>query len=77
MLPVHVGSNPLFGPVNSIDHCDEAGAAERYLEGNLLSRVFMLFPAVHNWFKVSQVSILASLTMHPKYPNIKAIPARK
>ena len=61
VLPVHVVSSPLFGPVNSFDQCDEPGAAKRYLEGNLLSRMFMLFPAVHNWLKVSQFSILASV----------------
>ena len=47
--------------INSVDHCDEPGAAKRYLESNLFGRVFMLFPAVHNWLKLSQFSILASV----------------
>ena len=59
---------------HSIDHCDEPGAAKRYLEGNIISRALMLFPAVHNWLKLSQFSILASIPVEMRSRSVAIYP---
>lgn len=50
---------------------DGAGAAKRYLESNLFGRVFMLFPAVHNWLKLSQFSIVVPCIIRTELIELK------
>ena len=48
------------------------GEAERFLGGNFFWRFRMLFPAVHNWLKISQLSILLPYSVRVVLIGMKA-----
>lgn len=54
---------------------DGAGAAKRYLESNFFGRLFMLFPALHNWLKVFQFSIVVPCIIRTELIELKVFSA--
>eukprot|EP00435_Cladocopium_sp_Y103_P046814 s3310_g13.t1 len=52
-----------------------AGAAKLYLEGNILSRMMLLFPAAHSWLKVVQFSISISYSQRVALIGMKVLSA--
>jgi len=49
------------------------GEAERFLGGNFFWRFMMLFPAVHNWLKISQLSILLPYSVRVVLIGMKVV----